>query len=42
MRTHRQPLEALAEALLERETVSGAEAIDIMRRAGLPEVQRAA
>jgi cell division protease FtsH len=42
MRTHRQPLEALAEALLERETVSGGEAIDIMRRAGLPEVQRAA
>jgi len=42
MRTHRQPLEALAEALLEGETVSGAEAIDIMRRAGLPEVQRAA
>jgi len=42
MRTHRPALQALAEALLERETVSGAEAIDIMRRAGLPEVQRAA
>ena len=42
MRTHRRPLEALAAALLERETVSGAEAIDIMRRAGLPEVERAA
>jgi cell division protease FtsH len=42
MRTHRPALQALAEALLERETVPGAEAIDIMRRAGLPEVQRAA
>ena len=42
MRTHRRPLEALAEALLAQETLPGGEAIEIMRRAGLPEVPRAA
>jgi cell division protease FtsH len=35
VRTNRPALEALAEALLERETLTGAEAIEIMRRAGL-------
>ena len=35
VRTNRPALEALAEALLERETLTGAEAIEIMRGAGL-------
>jgi cell division protease FtsH len=42
MRTNRGALEALAEVLIERETVSGAEAIDIMERAGLARARRAA
>jgi len=35
VRTNRPALEALAEALLERETLTGAEAIEIMTAAGL-------
>jgi len=42
MRVNRPALEALGEALLERETVSGSEAIAIMRAAGLETQQRAA
>jgi cell division protease FtsH len=42
MRVNRAALEALADALLERETLSGTEAIDIMRGAGLEVRQRAA
>ena len=36
VRTNRPALEALADALLERETLTGKEAIDIMTAAGLP------
>jgi cell division protease FtsH len=42
MRVNRPALEALADALLERETLSGSEAIAIMRDAGLEVQQRAA
>ena len=35
LRTHRAALEALAEALLERETLTGEEAIRVMETAGL-------
>jgi hypothetical protein len=34
--THRVALEALAEALLERETLTGDEAVRVMEAAGLP------
>ena len=42
MRVNRPALEALADALLDRETLSGPEAIEIMHRAGLPRTERAA
>jgi len=42
MRANRPALEALADALLARETLSGTEAIEIMRDAGLEVRQRAA
>jgi cell division protease FtsH len=42
MRVNRPALEALADALLDRETLSGPEAIEIMNRAGLPRTERAA
>lgn len=42
MRVNRPALEALAEALLDRETLTGQEAIEIMNLAGLPRAERAA
>jgi cell division protease FtsH len=42
VRQHRPALEALANALVERETLSGSEAIEILRSAGLDTERRAA
>lgn len=42
MRVNRPALEALAEALLERETLSGSDAIEILHAAGLQRSERAA